>query len=74
MTVRTGERLKSAADRASGKEAEIAELEDELAADLARIAEEARGLAAGVEKVPIGLEKSDLSVREIAIVWIPKEA
>jgi hypothetical protein len=74
MTVRTGERLKSAAERAGSKEAEIEELEDQLADELTRIVGEADAKARKVERLPVGLEKSDISIREVALVWIPRVA
>jgi hypothetical protein len=72
MTVRTQERLRTAAEKASDKESEIEALEDELASELERIGTEAAERARGIEPVEIGLEKTDLTVRELAILWIPR--
>ena len=72
MTVRTKERLRTAAGKAEDKEAEIEALEDELAAELGRISSEAEERARGVEPLEVGLDKTDLSIREVAVVWIPR--
>ena len=72
MTARTQERLRTAAGKAADKEAEIEALEDELASELERIASEAEERARGTEPLEVGLDKTDLSVREVAVVWIRK--
>jgi hypothetical protein len=72
MTVRTQERLRTATEKASDKESEIEALEEELASELERIGAEAAERARGIEPVEVGLEKTDLSILELALVWIPR--
>ena len=72
MTKRTQERLRTSAEKVADKEDEIDELEDQLAEDLARIESEADDLADTTEPIRIGLEKTDISVSEMALLWIPR--
>lgn len=71
MTTRTQERLKSASERVSDKEAAIDDLEDQLAEELSRIQSEADDRAEQIEPLEVGLEKTDISVSEMALLWIP---
>ena len=71
MTRRTQERLRSADERAREAERDLEELEDELAEELRRIDAEWAEKARAIEEVPIDLEKSDISVDEIALFWVP---
>ena len=47
------------------------ELEDELAEALAEISNTHLHLAEEVEPVKIGLEKTDVRVAEVKLVWVP---
>ncbi len=71
MTRRTEERLRSAAERQTDQEAEIHDLEDELADELARIVDEWDAKTERIETVKIGLEKNDIAVDEVALLWVP---
>ena len=64
-------RLNSATDRLEDKLAELEELEAELADALVAIDDEWTEKAAEIEDVEIGLEKTDISVDQIALVWMP---
>jgi multidrug resistance efflux pump len=70
-TTRTQERLRSAAERVSDKEAAIDDLEDQLAEELSRIQGEADDRAEQIESLEVGLEKTDISVSEMALLWVP---
>ena len=71
VTRRTQERLRTAAERVDDAELELAELEDELAGELSAIDAAWAEKAAAIEAVQIDLEKSDISVDEIALFWVP---
>lgn len=69
---RTAERrLERARDRVTDEVEDLEELEDDLAADLAEIVEEWETKAEDVEPMEIGPDKSDISVGELMLVWVP---
>ncbi len=72
QTVRTQERLRSAQDKYADKAHTIEELEDELADEINEIAAKWNEAADAIEQVDIGLEKTDIQVNELTLVWIPK--
>lgn len=72
MTRRTEERLRSAQAKEEEREDELRELEDELVDELRDIVSEWADKAAAVEEMEIGLEKSDISVDEVGLLWIPR--
>lgn len=71
-TRRARERLRTASERALDKEGEIRELEEELADEIRVIVGGWREKAGEIETVVIGLEKDDISVEEVALLWIPR--
>ena len=72
MTRRAEERLRTATERQADQEAEIREIEDELADELNAIVDEWKERAEVVEPIEIGLEKNDVAVEEVALLWIPR--
>ncbi|MEN8375574.1 MAG: DUF87 domain-containing protein [Gemmatimonadota bacterium] len=71
MTRRTRERLRSAQERLDAHEEDLDELEEELAQELIAIDAAWAAKAADVSEVSVDLEKTDISVDEIALVWVP---
>ncbi|NOY55460.1 MAG: DUF853 family protein [Actinobacteria bacterium] len=71
QTVRKKERLRSAQERYSDKAAALDDLEAELAEDVTEIMDRWNAAATSIETLTIGLEKTDVAVDEIALVWIP---
>jgi hypothetical protein len=71
QTVRTQERLRSAQDKLSDKAADLDDLEDDLSRDLMEITDRWNDAARDIQTVEIGLEKTDIAVDEMALVWIP---
>jgi len=71
QTVRTQERLRSAQEKYSDTTQELDDLEADLAKDITEITSKWDDKAAGIEAIEIGLERTDVSVDEIALVWIP---
>jgi hypothetical protein len=72
MTRRTQERLRSAAERQTDQEAELRDLEEELAEELREIVDQWEARADRIETLEIGLEKSDIAVERVALLWLPR--
>ncbi len=70
-TVRTQERLETAELKLNDKYTELQTIEDELTEDVLEITDKWDQAASNLESVEIGLEKSDIVVDEVAVVWIP---
>jgi multidrug efflux pump subunit AcrA (membrane-fusion protein) len=71
MTERTGQRLVTAQDQVEAYEEDIAEIEADLAQEIAEIDGRWQEKAGAIETIGIGLERSDVTVSELALVWIP---
>ncbi|MDX1468486.1 MAG: DUF87 domain-containing protein [Acidimicrobiia bacterium] len=64
-------RADAAAERLTDKKAELVDLEAELAEALADIAATHDAMADNLESTSIGLERTDIRVAEVKLVWIP---
>jgi hypothetical protein len=71
MTKASTERLESARNRLAEGKADLDELEAELASDITEIADRWDAKAAAIDTVEIPLERTDIRVDELAVVWIP---
>ena len=71
QTKRTEARRESAASAISDKTADLAALEDDLADEIDALRAEWDDKAALVEEVSIPLEKVDIRVSELKLVWVP---
>ncbi len=71
MTRKAQQRRESAEARWTGKVEDLEALKDDLAAELAGIDAAWDAKAAEVEAIEIPLEKSDITVDEVAVVWLP---
>ena len=70
---RTGKsRSWSAQVRASKKQAELAELEQQILDEVADIDAKWTGLAAEIETIEVGLEAADVRATQTALVWVPR--
>jgi hypothetical protein len=67
-------RLQSAQAKAEDKYAEVQRLEDELVEELEEINDRWEDAGESIEDMEVGLEKSDIHVAEIGLVWLPVEA
>jgi hypothetical protein len=67
-----GKRLESASNRAEEKQDALANLEQEFEADLAAVHAEAEAAAAAIDTMDVPLEKTDVKVVDIALVWVPQ--
>ena len=71
MTRKAERRLKSAQRKVGDEVEDIDELERDVAQEVAEIAAEWADKAADIETIEIGLEKSDVSVDSLSLVWVP---
>jgi len=71
MAAKAEERLKTAENRYSELMEDRDELEDTLSEDLFEIQSEWAEKALEVESMTVGLEKTDISIDDVALVWIP---
>jgi Mg2+ and Co2+ transporter CorA len=67
---RLQERLETAEAKAADKTDDITELEADLADDILEITSEWEDKAENIEPVEIGLEKTDIAVRELRLAWV----
>ncbi len=65
------QRLESAENRLEEKIDDLEALEDELHDTLIDINEEWDEKAGNIEDMPVGLEKTDISIDDLALLWIP---
>jgi len=71
MTRKAEHRLESAQRKAGDEMEDLKELEANLAKEVADIADDWAERAADIETVEIGLEKTDISVDSLTLLWIP---
>jgi hypothetical protein len=64
-------RVEVARNRVHEKVEAVADLEAELADELAVIADEWDAKAAAIEPLDVPLEKTDIKVRQLSLVWVP---
>lgn len=70
MTRQTQERLQTAAEKVADKTDRLDALEDDVENDVTDIMDEWNGAADDIETVEIGLEKTDINVGELSLVWV----
>ena len=66
-----GQRAETASNRVEEKAQALADLEADMADELAAIAAEWDAKALAIEPLEVPLEKSDIRVSSLALVWIP---
>jgi hypothetical protein len=71
QTQKAKTRAETEGRRLATKQEDLVELEDELADEISTITTGQATLADQVEKVQIGLEKDDVGVAELRLVWVP---
>ncbi len=71
QTAKAEARAGAEADKYQAKVQELADLEQELADEVDRIVSEKAALADQIEPVEIPLEKTDVRVAELKLVWVP---
>ena len=70
-TSEASKRVETAANRVGEKAQALADLEADLADELAAIADEWDAKAVAVQRLEIPLERTDVRVTDLALVWIP---
>jgi hypothetical protein len=71
MTRRTQERLDTAKRKAEDVADDMSEIDEELREDLVELQEKWDACAEKIETKSIPLEKSDIAVEEIVLLWVP---
>jgi hypothetical protein len=71
MVAKSEERLKTAENRYNALIEDREALEDELSEDLYEIQDEWEAKASSIESMIVGLEKTDITVDDAMLVWIP---
>ena len=64
-------RLRTAQAKADDKLAELQDLEADMVEELEEINDRWEDLGEEIEEIEVGLEKSDIQIAEIALVWLP---
>ena len=71
MAGRAQERVRTAENRYADLIEDRKDLEDTLTEDLFEIQDEWNEKAENVESQTVGLEKTDISIDDVALIWIP---
>jgi hypothetical protein len=72
QTQRTEQRLRTAQAKVQDKVDAIAELEQDLVLEVEDINDKWEDIAAELDTIEVGLEKTDIAVDEVALVWVRK--
>jgi len=73
MAAKADERLKTAENRYQDLIEDREELEDALSEDLIEIQDEWDAKVFEIDEMTVGLEKTDINIEDVALVWIPVE-
>ena len=71
QTKRTEERLRTAEEKMADKANELEQIEDKLAEDITEISEKWKSAAQQIEEMEISLNKADVDVDDLSVLWIP---
>ena len=71
QTKRTEERLRTAEEKMADKANELEQIEDKLAEDITEISEKWKSAAQQIEEMEISLNKADVDVDDLGVLWIP---
>jgi chaperonin cofactor prefoldin len=71
QTKRTEQRLATAEDKLAAKLEDLQELEQDAVLEIEEINDAWKEKADEIEEIEIGLEKTDIHVENVAVVWIP---
>lgn len=71
QTMRSQERLRAAEEKKEETAVELEQLEDRLAQDIIEISEKWRSAAAQIEEVEISLDRADVYIDEVGVLWVP---
>ena len=65
------QRLATARDKVDARRAAVDTLKDELEDDLSAIDDKWSLVAADIEELEIGLERTDITVENLTLAWLP---
>jgi hypothetical protein len=71
QSARTSSRLDAAQGQLADREHDLEELEADLLEEITEVNDRWEAVGREVEAVQVGLEKTDVTVQEIALVWVP---
>ncbi len=71
QTQRAGRRIEEAENRLAEKTDDLAALEEDLRETLVEIDDKWAAIAADIDTVEVGLEKTDIRVDDLFVVWLP---
>ncbi|MDZ4699089.1 MAG: DUF87 domain-containing protein [Rhodothermales bacterium] len=71
QTSKVSSRLDLAEDKVAGQLAELQSLEEELGDALLKLDETWDGVAREIEEIAVNLEKSDIRIASMSLVWVP---
>jgi hypothetical protein len=71
QTMRSKEHLRAAEEKKADKVNELEQLEDKLAEDIIKISENWKSAAVQIDEVKISLDKTDVDVEDVGVLWIP---
>ena len=70
-TTKARARVDAAWDRLTDKQQALVELEDELADEISSTTERYAGMADEIDTIEVSLEKADIQVADLKLIWIP---
>jgi predicted nucleic acid-binding Zn-ribbon protein len=73
MSARAAERRETAKAKVEATKDDLADLEQEIADEIAEIDERWRAVAAEIDTLSIRLEATDVRVVETRLVWVPSD-
>jgi len=73
MAAKAQERLRTAENRYGELAENLEELEDQLVEDMAEIQAEWADKATEIEELEVGLEKADIMIDDLTLIWIPTQ-
>ena len=71
VSQRTSQRLGAAQEQLVGRQEDLEELEADLLAELEEINDRWEAAGREIETTEIGLERGDVTVQELALLWLP---
>jgi predicted nuclease with TOPRIM domain len=71
QSTRTKQRLEGVQSELERRTEELEDLEADLQDDIADLVDRWDEVAGKIEAMPVGLERDDLTVDEVALAWIP---
>jgi hypothetical protein len=71
QSARTSSRLEAAESALGDRQQDLQDLEAELLEEVTEVNDRWEAIGKEIETVEVGLEKSDVTVQEVALAWLP---